>query len=200
MKIFSRALKFAASAALQFYRTILSPCKIVLFGPLARCRFHPTCSQFALKAFARYNFCRAFYFSARRIMRCNPLWRRRRWKFFTKIRGKELTDKKFMHRHEKTRIADGDPWIEAKGAHNARPKFAPNEKISANVIIAMDAANPPRNALGSVKHVSLGKRKCKLAHGKFRKIIWKKLAKLATATKSTSTLIDCLSFWTGKSG
>jgi putative component of membrane protein insertase Oxa1/YidC/SpoIIIJ protein YidD len=32
--------------------------------------------------FGRYGFCKAFYFSARRILRCNPLWRRRNRRSF----------------------------------------------------------------------------------------------------------------------
>ncbi len=36
--------------AIQAYRLALSPAKIFLFGPLARCRYTPSCSAYALDA------------------------------------------------------------------------------------------------------------------------------------------------------
>ncbi|MDR1595346.1 MAG: membrane protein insertion efficiency factor YidD [Puniceicoccales bacterium] len=75
-KFFATILKFAALALLIFYRKILSPAKIVLFGQSARCRFSPTCSKFALSMFQRYSLPKAAYLSIRRILRCHPFWRR----------------------------------------------------------------------------------------------------------------------------
>lgn len=37
-----------------------------------RCRFHPTCSQYAVDCFENYSFGRAFVKSAYRILRCQP--------------------------------------------------------------------------------------------------------------------------------
>ncbi|MDR1402047.1 MAG: membrane protein insertion efficiency factor YidD [Puniceicoccales bacterium] len=71
-------LRNAAIAMVKFYQVFLSPAKVALFGQNARCRFSPTCSQFALLMFRKYNCCRALYFSIRRILRCNPIWRRRK--------------------------------------------------------------------------------------------------------------------------
>lgn len=36
------------------------------------CRFHPSCSQFALIAFETYGVCKGSWLTALRILRCNP--------------------------------------------------------------------------------------------------------------------------------
>ncbi|MDR1528075.1 MAG: membrane protein insertion efficiency factor YidD [Puniceicoccales bacterium] len=77
LKLFDKVCKFFAVLLIESYRNILSPLKIALLGPSARCRFYPTCSSFAQLMLRRYTFRRAFYFSVRRILRCNPFWKRR---------------------------------------------------------------------------------------------------------------------------
>ena len=37
-------------ALVQVYRYTISPAKSFLFGPLGRCRFSPSCSEYALEA------------------------------------------------------------------------------------------------------------------------------------------------------
>ena len=49
------------------YRLIISP----LFPPV--CRFHPTCSQYAIEAIARFGSWRGSWLAIRRISRCHPL-------------------------------------------------------------------------------------------------------------------------------
>lgn len=49
------------------YQRFLSP----LLGR-GKCRFHPTCSQYALEAFARFRFSTALMLTLWRILRCNP--------------------------------------------------------------------------------------------------------------------------------
>jgi len=51
---------------LRAYRYIISP----LFGPC--CRFHPTCSCYAIEAVTRHGALRGSYYALRRILRCNP--------------------------------------------------------------------------------------------------------------------------------
>ncbi|MCB2010405.1 MAG: membrane protein insertion efficiency factor YidD [Geminicoccaceae bacterium] len=49
-----------------FYRYAISP----MLGP--RCRFAPTCSEYALEALDRYGALRGSLFAIRRVMRCHP--------------------------------------------------------------------------------------------------------------------------------
>ena len=58
----------AALGAIALYRRILSP----LLGP--RCRFHPSCSDYAAQAIERHGLARGGWLSLRRIARCNPLF------------------------------------------------------------------------------------------------------------------------------
>ena len=36
------------------------------------CRFHPSCSVYACEAFGQFNFFKASFFSAKRLLRCHP--------------------------------------------------------------------------------------------------------------------------------
>ena len=56
----------AATLLVKAYRSLISP----LFGP--SCRFSPTCSQYALDAFAGYAFLRACVLIFKRVARCHP--------------------------------------------------------------------------------------------------------------------------------
>ncbi|HAF07648.1 MAG: membrane protein insertion efficiency factor YidD [bacterium] len=51
---------------IQIYRKFISP----LFPPT--CRFTPTCSEYSLQAYRKYNFFKASFLSVKRILRCNP--------------------------------------------------------------------------------------------------------------------------------
>ena len=55
-----------ALLAVRLYRAAVSP----LLGP--RCKYHPTCSQYALDALREYGFLRGVALAAWRILRCNP--------------------------------------------------------------------------------------------------------------------------------
>lgn len=52
---------------IQAYRLVLSP----LLGP--RCRFHPTCSAYAIEAIRLHGALRGSALAARRIVRCHPM-------------------------------------------------------------------------------------------------------------------------------
>ncbi|NTU92438.1 MAG: membrane protein insertion efficiency factor YidD [Chlorobiaceae bacterium] len=51
---------------IRFYQLFLSP----LLGP--SCRYHPTCSNYALEAYARHNLLYASWLTIWRVLRCNP--------------------------------------------------------------------------------------------------------------------------------
>lgn len=63
MKIFSRPALFL----IGFYRAVLSP----LLGG-GKCRFYPTCSQYAAEAVDRYGFFYGAQLAVRRLLRCGP--------------------------------------------------------------------------------------------------------------------------------
>ncbi|HOZ84803.1 MAG TPA: membrane protein insertion efficiency factor YidD [Niabella sp.] len=51
---------------IRFYQLVISP----WMGP--KCRYTPTCSQYALEAFKRYGLFKGFWLSVKRISRCHP--------------------------------------------------------------------------------------------------------------------------------
>ena len=57
---------------IRIYR-IFSPIKQLVLGPYARCRFHPTCSEYALECFRTLPLHRAIPHSLSRILKCNPM-------------------------------------------------------------------------------------------------------------------------------
>ena len=58
--------KFVISA-IRFYQREISP----LSPP--RCRYIPTCSQYALEAVEKYGAIKGTFMATKRILRCNPL-------------------------------------------------------------------------------------------------------------------------------
>lgn len=51
---------------IRFYQVVISPA----IGP--RCRFYPTCSQYALEAISRYGAGYGSVLTAKRLCRCHP--------------------------------------------------------------------------------------------------------------------------------
>lgn len=49
------------------YRKYISP----ILGR-GKCRFTPTCSQYAIESYKKYNFFKATFMTIWRIIRCNP--------------------------------------------------------------------------------------------------------------------------------
>lgn len=64
-------LQFILIVAVRLYRWVLSPAKLFIFGP-TRCRFTPTCSEYALEALQKHGALRGSWLAAKRLLRCHP--------------------------------------------------------------------------------------------------------------------------------
>jgi putative membrane protein insertion efficiency factor len=60
------AMRTIATAPVRFYQRVISP------GIPARCRYHPSCSEYAVQAIRRYGVLRGVVLAAWRVLRCNP--------------------------------------------------------------------------------------------------------------------------------
>lgn len=59
-------LTWAVTTLIKGYQRWISPA----FAP--RCRYYPSCSQYALEAYQRHGLVKGFLLSTWRILRCNP--------------------------------------------------------------------------------------------------------------------------------
>ena len=59
-------MKTLLTFLLRFYQMAISP----LMGP--RCRFYPSCSNYALEALRVHGAAKGSYLAARRVCRCHP--------------------------------------------------------------------------------------------------------------------------------
>jgi putative membrane protein insertion efficiency factor len=60
-------MKWLALLPIRLYRLFLSP----FLG--RQCRYHPTCSAYALEAIETHGILRGYWLAVRRIGRCHPL-------------------------------------------------------------------------------------------------------------------------------
>ena len=61
-------MKTVFLALIRFYQRHISPA----FPP--RCRFRPTCSQYALEAITKYGALKGGWLALRRLLRCHPFY------------------------------------------------------------------------------------------------------------------------------
>ena len=59
-------MKFLLIGLLKLYRAVISP----IYGPV--CRYHPTCSAYALEAVTVHGAIRGTWLAGRRLGRCHP--------------------------------------------------------------------------------------------------------------------------------
>jgi len=59
-------MRRAAIGLIRVYQRVLSP----LLAP--RCKYHPSCSEYAVQAIDRYGILRGSVLAAWRLLRCNP--------------------------------------------------------------------------------------------------------------------------------
>jgi len=62
----SRIARQAVSLPILAYKRVLSP------ALPQRCRYHPSCSSYAVQAIGRYGILRGVVLAAWRLLRCNP--------------------------------------------------------------------------------------------------------------------------------
>lgn len=62
-------MKYIAVFFIKLYKTFISP----LFPPC--CKYYPTCSAYAVKAFEKHGFFKGFILMVWRLLRCNPFSR-----------------------------------------------------------------------------------------------------------------------------
>jgi putative membrane protein insertion efficiency factor len=60
------ALRRAVTLPIRFYQRGISP------ALPARCKYHPTCSEYAVRAVRRYGVMRGVVLAGWRLLRCNP--------------------------------------------------------------------------------------------------------------------------------
>jgi putative membrane protein insertion efficiency factor len=61
-----RAVRSIAIAPVRFYQRAISP------AIPARCKYYPSCSEYAVQAVRRYGVLRGIVLAAWRLVRCNP--------------------------------------------------------------------------------------------------------------------------------
>lgn len=64
-----KLLKKMLLGAIRFYQRQISPCL------LPRCRFIPTCSQYAVEAIEKYGPWKGGFLALKRFLRCHPFYK-----------------------------------------------------------------------------------------------------------------------------
>ncbi len=60
-------MRVVLTAPIRLYQVAISP------AMPRRCKYHPSCSQYAVEAIRRYGVLRGLVLAAWRLLRCNPL-------------------------------------------------------------------------------------------------------------------------------
>ncbi|WP_193789269.1 membrane protein insertion efficiency factor YidD [Francisella persica] len=68
--LFKRIMLVLFVTLISLYRYFISP-----FIPI-RCRYYPTCSEYALEALKTHGILNGLYLTTRRLLRCHPLSKR----------------------------------------------------------------------------------------------------------------------------
>jgi putative membrane protein insertion efficiency factor len=66
VKLLQKILSYPFLLLIKIYQLVISP----ILGP--KCRFTPTCSQYASEALKKHGFFKGSFLAAKRIARCRP--------------------------------------------------------------------------------------------------------------------------------
>lgn len=66
MARFSRAMAKSMIFLIRCYQYCISPLMA------NRCRFYPSCSEYAIEAIGQYGFLKGFFLATRRLLKCHP--------------------------------------------------------------------------------------------------------------------------------
>ena len=68
-------MKYLILLAIRLYQKTLSPDHgfIKHYFPRGFCRFHPSCSEYALQAIEKHGAAKGIWLAIKRVGRCNPL-------------------------------------------------------------------------------------------------------------------------------
>ena len=58
--------------SLKGYQYFLSPAIVAIFGASVKCRFSPTCSSYAIKAYGMHGFLKGTWLVVVRLLSCHP--------------------------------------------------------------------------------------------------------------------------------
>ena len=61
-----------AIAFITLYQLVVSPLKSAVFGPWGRCRYSPSCSQYAIEALRSHGLIGGVWLALQRLLRCHP--------------------------------------------------------------------------------------------------------------------------------
>jgi hypothetical protein len=67
MQLFKKIISFPFIVMIRFYQYVLSP-----WLGVSKCRFTPTCSQYAAQAIEKYGPIKGIYLGIKRISQCRP--------------------------------------------------------------------------------------------------------------------------------
>lgn len=87
-----RALRHAATAGIRAYQLLISPA----LGP--RCRYYPTCSEYAVQAIEEFGILRGVVLAGWRLLRCNPFSPGG----MDPVSAQRLFARRAVHRHART--------------------------------------------------------------------------------------------------
>jgi len=67
-----KTVRFIVVCTIRLYQAVISPLLHGVLGPMGGCRFHPTCSVYAVQAIERHGSIRGGWLALVRLCHCHP--------------------------------------------------------------------------------------------------------------------------------